>query len=76
MAREFSIIKSPETAALLVRKQSAPGSIVVLGCGTEVDKPHVITGEGQGQGSVIVFLRKGQSCMVYGNPSVRLFRYK
>jgi hypothetical protein len=56
-----------------VRRESAPGSVVVHGHGTKKDKPHVVTGEGQG--SVIIFLHRDQSCIVYGTPSIRLFRY-
>jgi hypothetical protein len=73
IARELTTISSVEYAAVLVRRESAPGSVVVHGHGTDKDKPHVITGEGQGP--VIIFLHRDQSCIVYGTPSIRLFSY-
>lgn len=73
-AEEFTTISASENAAVLVRREGAPGSVVLLGQGTEKDKPHVITGGGHG--SVVIFLRRDQSCIVYGSPSIRLFRYK
>jgi len=70
-AEEFSNFDASKYPAVLVRKDGAPGSVVVHGPGTDKNKPHVITG--QDSGAVILFLRKGQSCIVYGNPSIRLF---
>ncbi|KAK4893658.1 hypothetical protein LTR49_028477 [Elasticomyces elasticus] len=73
IAEELTTISSTKAAAVLIRRDSGPGSVVVAGHGTGANKPHVITG--QGQGSVVIFVQKGQSCIIYGSPSIRVFAY-
>lgn len=66
VAEEFTTIFASENPAILVRKDSSPGSVVVAGPKTGQQKPRVDTG--QGQGSVLVQLQQDQSCIIYGTP--------
>lgn len=72
IAQDFMIVGPPNHPAVLVRRDGASGSVVVAGRGTDQNKPRVTTGENRGR--VIVILEEGQQCIMYGSPSIRLFR--
>lgn len=72
IAKEFTIIGPPSCPAILVRKDGASGSVIVAGRGTAQEKPRVSTGKDRGR--VIVIMEEGQQCIIYGSPSIRIFR--
>ena len=60
--------------AVLIRKDRGTGSVVASGDGVDGREPWVITGAEQPLEIVILLVKPGQTCVVLGYPTVRLFR--
>ncbi|RAK99638.1 uncharacterized protein BO80DRAFT_120230 [Aspergillus ibericus CBS 121593] len=61
--------------AVLVHRRGAEGAVRVTGPGTPHPIPNVITGPSE-NGWDIIAVKEGQTCMFFGNPTVRFFKVK
>ena len=59
----------PSVCAILLRKDSAWGAVRVYSNPIK----NIVSGPNQGTGFVIVVIEPGQTCRIFGTPSVRYF---
>jgi hypothetical protein len=62
----------PSVRAVLVYKNGAEGAVRVTGPGTLHPIPNVVTGPNE-SGWAIITIKRGQTCMFFGNPTVQRF---
>lgn len=60
----------PLVRAILVKKHGGGGAVRVFGDTIR----NVVTGPNQAVGFIVVVVRSGETCRLFGNPSVRYFR--
>ncbi|OCL14012.1 hypothetical protein AOQ84DRAFT_359276 [Glonium stellatum] len=66
---DFEMVDS-SVRAILVKKHSAGGAVRVFGNPIR----NVVTGPNEGAGFVIVIVGPGETCRLFGSPSIRYFR--
>ncbi|KAF7509568.1 hypothetical protein GJ744_007968 [Endocarpon pusillum] len=65
---DFGTVAS-SVCAVLVKKHGAAGAIRVFG----EEVTNVVTGPTEGTGFVIVIIKPGEDCRLFGKPSLRYF---
>ncbi len=65
----FEAVDSSSVCAILLRKDSAWGAVRVYSNPIK----NIVSGPNQGTGFVIIVIGPGQTCRLFGTPSVRYF---
>lgn len=69
VGRDFGTVDQ-SVCAILIKRDGTPGAVRIFGDVVT----NVVTGPTQGDGYVVVLRKTGQSCRLFGSPSMRFFR--